>query len=406
MGDRPTFVAVFGLREYRVLFLAQLLSIAGDQLSRVALSVLVFERTASAGLTALAYALTYLPDLVAGPLLSGLADRWPRRGLMVTADIARALLVPLIALPGAPLPVVCGILVLSQLFGAPHGAARSATLVVVLPGEYYVVGLAASNVTSQVAQVAGFALGGAAVAALGVGGALLVDACTFAASAVLVGVGVRGRPAPVAATGERESWWAGVREGSAVVWGDRRLRALVGLACVSGWYTAVEGVAVPYAASVAAGPVAAGVLLAAAPAGAAIGMVLLGRLVGPQPRLRAMGAMSVAACVPLLGFAAGPGPSVAVALLVVSGVASAYQLTANAAFVQAVPDARRGQAFGLAVTALQVAQGTGIAVAGAVAHLAGPAAAITAAGAGGVVAAAGAWWAWHRASAPAVGVPR
>jgi hypothetical protein len=406
MVDRPTFAAVFGLREYRVLFLAQVLSIVGDQLSRVALSVLVFERTASAGLTALAYALTYLPDLVAGPLLSGLADRWPRRGLMVVADVARALLVPLMALPGASLLVVCGVLVLSQLFGAPHRAARSATLVVVLPGEYYVVGLAASNATAQVAQVAGFAVGGGAVAALGVGGALLLDAFTFAASAVLVGVGVRGRPAPVSATGERGGWWAGVREGCAVVWGDRGLRALVGLACVSGWYTAVEGVAVPYAVSVGGGPVAAGVLLAAAPAGAAIGMVLLVRLVGPRPRLRVMGAMSVAACVPLLGFAAGPGVSVAVVLLVVSGLGSAYQLTANAAFVQAVPDARRGQAFGLAVTALQVAQGVGIAVAGAVAQFAGPAGAITAAGAGGVLTAAGAWWAWHRASAPAVGVPR
>jgi hypothetical protein len=44
----------------------------------VALAVLVFERTGSPGQTALTYALTFLPAVLAGPLLPGLADR-PQR---------------------------------------------------------------------------------------------------------------------------------------------------------------------------------------------------------------------------------------------------------------------------------------------------------------------------------------
>jgi MFS family permease len=51
---------------------------------------LVFDRTGSAGLSALTYALTLLPDVVSGPLLGGLADRLPRRRIMVGSDAARA----------------------------------------------------------------------------------------------------------------------------------------------------------------------------------------------------------------------------------------------------------------------------------------------------------------------------
>jgi len=56
-----------------------LLSIIGDQLAKVALSILVFQRTSSTLLTALTYGLSYLPWVIGGPLLSTLADRLPRR---------------------------------------------------------------------------------------------------------------------------------------------------------------------------------------------------------------------------------------------------------------------------------------------------------------------------------------
>lgn len=77
------FREVFAGGEFRALWMAQLLSVVGDQLSRIAVSVLVIQRTGSEALTAVAFALT---DLVAGPLLSGIADRYPRRATMIVAD--------------------------------------------------------------------------------------------------------------------------------------------------------------------------------------------------------------------------------------------------------------------------------------------------------------------------------
>ncbi len=73
------FRSVFAEREFRWLWAAGVQSLLGDQLARVALSVLVFERTASSLLTAAVYALTFLPAFLGGVLLGGVADRYPRR---------------------------------------------------------------------------------------------------------------------------------------------------------------------------------------------------------------------------------------------------------------------------------------------------------------------------------------
>lgn len=47
MAQGGSYRAVFAVGEFRVLYVSQVLSVVGVQLSRVALSVLVFERTAS-----------------------------------------------------------------------------------------------------------------------------------------------------------------------------------------------------------------------------------------------------------------------------------------------------------------------------------------------------------------------
>ena len=81
---------VFASREFRGLWSAQALSCTGDQVAQVAIAVLVYGKTGSAFLTTLAYALTYIPPIVGGPLLSGLADLFPRHRVMITVDLIRA----------------------------------------------------------------------------------------------------------------------------------------------------------------------------------------------------------------------------------------------------------------------------------------------------------------------------
>src|SRR5215475_10114997 len=94
-----TFGDVVRVREYRAIWLADAQSIAGDQIARVSLAILVFERTGSTGLTALVYALTYMPAIVGGTFLAGIADRFPRRDVMVCCDLIRAVLFGVVAIP-------------------------------------------------------------------------------------------------------------------------------------------------------------------------------------------------------------------------------------------------------------------------------------------------------------------
>ncbi len=85
--------AVFAVREFRAMFAAHVLSILGTVFATVALAALVFQRTGSALLTALVFALTNLPYALSGVLLSGIADRHPAREVLVACDVLSAVCV-------------------------------------------------------------------------------------------------------------------------------------------------------------------------------------------------------------------------------------------------------------------------------------------------------------------------
>jgi predicted MFS family arabinose efflux permease len=392
---------VFAIREFRSLWLAYAQSIIGDQLARVALAILVFDRTGSAAWTAATYSLTYLPALVSGVLLSGLADRFPRRTVMICADLTRAALVAVMALPGLPLPILAAVLVLVELAEAPFGAAQGAMLPAVLGEHRYEHGQRIMLITYQAGGLVGFAAGGALVAWLGPHLSLGVNALTFLGSAILVAGGVQARPAAArpAIPGTRQSVGSQVRDGARLIWADDRLRALVGLGWLAGFTIVPEGLAVPFAKEVGTGAVGVGLLLAAKPAGTIVGAFVLGRdWIGQPRRLRWLGPLAVGASLPNVVYLVGPTITAALFLLVVSGVCAAYQVTAGATFVRLAPDDQRGQALGLARSGLVAVQGVGIAASGLVAQWSGTAAGtIGVAGIAGTLCALAAATAWSRA---------
>jgi MFS family permease len=390
-----TFHDIFADGEFRAIWLAELFSIAGDQFARVALTVLVYQRTRSPLLTALTYAASYLPWLIGGLALSGVADRYPRRDVMIAADLVRMVLVAAMVVPGMPLWAMIVLLFAVTTLNAPFQGARSALRVTILPGDRYALGLAVSQITREAGVVGGFVAGGLIVAGLGARDALLIDAGTFAVSALLLSAGVRRRPAPVRAPVSR---WAEMAGGVTLIFGDRRLRTLMLLGWLAAFYSVAEALAVPYAAHLHRGTVAAGLIFAAGPLGNAIGMAAFSRLVSPAARLRWMSLMAVAACLVLLACLIGPGLVVSLVILAVSGAFGAYQVAANAAFVAAAPDARRGQAYGLANAGMMLGQGLIYVLAGAAASLAAPA--MVVAGSGAVGAAIAGWLAltWRHGS--------
>lgn len=387
--------------EFRALWLAQILSVAGDQLARVALTLLVYDRTRSPLLAAITFAASVVPTFIGGIVLSGLADRLPRREVMIVCDLIQAGLVAVMALPGMPVGALVALLFTVTMVSAPFMSARAALYPDILPGDRYVLGTAVTVTTVQFAQVIGFAVGGLVVAFVGVRTSLLADAGTFALSALITRIGVRARPAarPRQAMGdalradagrsvaEDGSERPGLLAGARAVFTNASLRTPM----LYGWLVAFldvhEGIAAPLAASLGGGAIAVGVLLAAGPLGTSVGVIGFSRLADPVRRIRWMPALAVASCAVLVLFALDPYLAAAVAIIAVSGVLSCYQLAANAAFVSAAPASVRSQAFGIVQAGMSIGQGAAMVLAGAAAERYPPFAVIAMSGAVGTVAA-------------------
>jgi len=397
---KTTFRDVFAVREFRALWLAQLLSVVGDQLARVALTVLVYDRTHSAFLAAVTFVTSVVPVFVGGVSLAWLADRFPRRTVMIACDLARCALVIVMAVRGVPLVVLVALLFLVTLIGAPFTAARAATVADVLSGESYVMGTAVTLTTNQFAQVIGFATGGAIAGFLGTPASLIADAGTFAISAAIVAARVRLRGAPVREVRRRQSRGEGFLAGARLVFSDPALRIPMFFGWLAACYNASEGVAAPLARSLGGGALTVGVILAAQALGETGGAIAFSRLVGTGTQLRLMGPLAIGTCAVLACFGLRPGLLGCVLILGASGACASYQLAANAAFVRAAPRHARSQAFGLAQGGMSLGQGLVMLVAGAAAGRYAPAWVIAACGSMGAILAILIGIGWVRARKP------
>ncbi|HEY5985297.1 MAG TPA: MFS transporter, partial [Streptosporangiaceae bacterium] len=382
---RATFGEVFALAEFRGLWLAQVLSVAGDQLARVALMLLVFDRTRSPLLAAVAFAASIVPSFVGGITLSGLADRLPRREVMIACDLLRAALVLVMAVPGIGVGALVALLAVVTMTSAPFASARAALYPDILSGDRYILGTAVTLTTIQFAQVIGFAAGGAAVGFFGVRTSLLVDAGTFVVSALITRIWVRARPQARTRARAHQASRAGMITGLRLVFTQRALRTPMLFGWLAAFYNVPEGVSAPLAASLGGGAVMVGLILAATALGASVGALSFSRLVSPASRMRLTGVLAVAACAVLILFAFHPALPLALAILLVGGLFDCYQTGASSAFVSATPPGQRSQAFGIAQGGLSLGQGTAMVLAGAAAQHYSPALVIAVSGAIGTV---------------------
>ncbi|WP_345563197.1 MFS transporter [Nonomuraea rosea] len=374
-----TFGEVFAVKEFRVLFGSFALLVGGDVIKMLALSVLVYARTGSPGLSAAAYMAGWLPYIVGGLFLLSLADRVRPRALMVAGELVRAVTCLLLAFAGLPVWAMLALVLVTGLLSPVFLAARMAMLPEVLPGDAFVLGRSMLNMASASAQVVGLAAGGAFLAVTGPSGGLAATAALSLVAAVVLRTGLPNRPAR-GATGA-----GAVRETLRVnrrLVADRRVRGLLlaqWLPCV--FLAGAEAMVVPYL----GGQGAAGVVLAAAAGGMAAGQFVVGRFAAPPLRERLSLPLAVLLGVPWLGFALWPGIVWASVLAAVAAAGLSYQLGLQRRFVEAVPEEVRGQAFGLQSSGLMTGQAAGAALVGALGEVIAPGYAIAAAGGAGIV---------------------
>ncbi|MGH3221367.1 MAG: MFS transporter, partial [Streptosporangiaceae bacterium] len=367
------------------------------------LTVLVWDRTHSPLWTAVTYAGSYLPWLLGGVVLAGLADTWSRRRVLISCDVTRGSLIALIAVPGIPLQLMVALLFTATLLDGPFMAARAATFADILPGDRYRLGVATASSTFMAAMVAGFVAGGILVGTAGARPALLIDAATFAASALLIQLAVSARPP---AAGRAIPAAARISSGLVLVFSDRRLRTCMLFGWLEALWSVPAGLAVPYAAALGGGPAAAGLLFAAAPLGTAAGTAVYGRRAGAQHQARWMGPLAVLCCAVLAIFAARPGLAWSLVIITVSGVLGCYQIAANVGFMTALRRRdQQAQAFGVATAGIWTAQGLAYLAAGALADVVAPARVIAICGVTGAAAAAALTISGRRAASGAARQP-
>ncbi len=344
---------VFAIREFRGLWAAHALWAIGDPFTQVAVAILVYGTTRSVFLTALAYALTYLPPMAGSPVLSWLTGSFPPQGVLIAVNMIRAALLALIALPAMPFAGLCAALVATALLGPPFTRARSALLHDALPGEKLL-----------------------AAAVIGCLSALVVACC------------VRPRPAPPRRLAARPVTWSATLETAARIFGSPVPRILVLFGCLAGFTVVPEGLAAPYARALGGGPITVGLLMGAMPAGTVAGAFVIGGLARPSDRMRPMGWLAMLSCAPLVLSLSRPPLCLILPLWLLAGLGSAYQLAAAAAFARALPAACRAHAFSVAQSGLLAAQCLGILAGGAAAQRMGPQAVVALAGLLGLIAAA------------------
>ncbi|WP_225992531.1 MFS transporter [Actinomadura montaniterrae] len=372
---------MFANKEFRAIFAAHVLSGLGGVFAEVSLAALVFRRTGSALLTALVFALGLLPYALSGILLSGIADRYPARRVLVACDLLSAACVLAMAVPVTPLALLFALRFAVSMMSPLFTGTRAASLASILPGDAYALGRSLVRIVSQSSQIIGYGLGGLVLVWMSPRTALYVTVCTFLGSALLIRMGARDRPAPASGHGGmmRDSITSARR-----LFAVPRIRALLLMWWMPPMFFVVaEGTAAPFADAARAGSVGFGLFLAAMPAGTAVGEVLAGALLGAAAREHIALPLAGASMLPMAAFAFRPSLPLAVALLFLTGLCAAYALGMDQWFLQAVPERMRGRAMSLLGAGLMTSQGAGMIAGGAVAALAPPYAVICGAGVAG-----------------------
>lgn len=217
---------------FRRLWLAQIVSELGDWFYSVAIYDLVLRLTGSAGLLGLVAMLQILPMALLGPTAGAVNDRLSRKGVMIAADLARALLVlGMLAVQTREHLWILYVLLAAEMASAAFfEPARTAVIPNLTPEHEVISANALSSATWSFNLAVGAGVGGLVVHWLGRHTVFVINSASFLASAALIArLRFREphleqrRPLSVAGVLGLEPILEGIR----YVQGNRRLMALL-----------------------------------------------------------------------------------------------------------------------------------------------------------------------------------
>jgi MFS family permease len=371
---------------FRRLLSSLAVSSIGDWLYNVALLAFVFERTGSPSWLAATTAVRVLPIVVLGPIGGVLADRHDRRALIIASDLVRAALMVMLAgvvvlgLPVVLAPLLAGAATLASSVHPPAVAASTPRLV---DAEHLQRANAARAAIGQAAIVVGPALGAGVLALSSPAVAILANAATFLASAVLVATipsGPAFRPSREDATadlvGELRAGVDALRGAPAA------LRVIAADVISSAVYGILTVTLVLVAGRVGAGPGGYGLLLGAFGVGGIGGAAVAGRIDGGHWRRTLAVALALLA-LPVAALGVAESLWVALPLAAVGGTGAVVaEVLSETALPRVLDDAVLARAYGLMLPLALSGIVAGSLIAGPLVALLGVTGALVATGAG------------------------
>lgn len=360
-------------RNFRLYYLGQLVSLNGTWMQHLAQAWLLYRLTESSFMLGLAGAAALLPNLLFGLYGGVLADRLPRRDLLMASQaiaMVQAFALGVLTLGGWVTPA--HIIVLAFLLGivqALEMPARHSLVAQLVPREDLPNAIALNSSLFHLARFVGPAVAGVLVAWVGEGVVFMVNGLTF----VAVLVALRAVRLPARPEGH-EVETGGLRAGVRYAWGETTIRAALGMVAAASLFGASSAVLMPvFAVQVfGSGSKSLGWLLGALGAGAFVGALTLARcgtVTGLERVIAAMGAIAGAA---LFAFAATGSLAVALLILPVAGYAMTTLIASSNAYIQlTVPDRLRGRTMALFALALHGAMPLGHLAVGAAAEFIG-----------------------------------
>jgi MFS family permease len=325
--------AVFGLPDFRLLFVGLATSMAGDALMLLVYGIWVKQLTGSNGAAGLVILFVALPYAL-GPLGGWLVDRFRRRPFLVVANLASVLtLLPLLAVRGASdVWIIDLVAVLYGISSVSISSALNGLLKELLADDALAGANGALQTVKEGLRLGGPLAGAALFAAFGGPTVAMIDAATFVVAAIAIArMGLREAPPARVVSRWREEVMAGLAH-LRVEAALRRLMVGTGIAFLvmglneSLYYALIDqGLHRP--------PTFIGVLASAQGAGAIVGGLLVARVAG---RLGELGttAIGLAACG--IGAALSLPPSLTAVLLgrVVAGFGLAVGVVMFSTLVQ------------------------------------------------------------------------
>jgi len=237
--DRALGGRLWRQRDFLLLWTGQTISEVGTEVTQLALpTVAILLLHAGPFQVGLLGALEFLPFPVLSLIAGVYADRLRRRPIMIAADVARGLLIG-----SVPAAYGLGVLSIGQLyavglltgiFNVFFSISYQSYLPALIDRRDLVEGNTKLEVSRSLAQVAGPALAGALIQALGAARTIWIDAISFFASVASL-LAIRRpepEPDPSTASGDR-GFWREMREGIDVVVGNPTLVKIAGCTATS-----------------------------------------------------------------------------------------------------------------------------------------------------------------------------